>query len=194
MSEIYELGLDIIYAYIYQGKTIVFEELPNDIINYIEGFRPRLPSDEFPEYYPDENGYTGDYFTLYRGLCFRSKKQYDDFKQSIRNGDITLNSVSSWTLNPSVAERFSKGAGLQEQENVPLYKGLILEISLIKKEETFFSAYEAHSELEYTFGDRLQDRDNTKLHSLHEEEIVILPGTYKVKIIKETILDEKPIV
>ncbi|GGG18210.1 hypothetical protein [Paenibacillus abyssi] len=182
MNEVYEVGCELIYGYVYEGKPIRYEELDPEVKDYMEGWRPRLPADEFPEDFPDEGGYTGDYFTLYRGICFTTEEAYTAFLKMIERGEIQIDGVSSWTVNPGIAERFAKGAGLPP--NTSTYMGLVLELSPVKREETFFASYEAHNELESLYADRLEGRDNRKLHSLHEEEIVMPPGTYQVSIYK----------
>jgi hypothetical protein len=180
--DVHEHSLELLYGYIYERNPIDIQELSEEMIEYIKGWRPRLPADEFPEDYPDDDGYDGTYFTLYRGLCFQTKEEYDAFMEKLRSGIYEASGISSWTLNEAVAIRFALGAGLDEEKRSPLYKGVVLKLTPVSLESTFFASYLVHSELEYEFAERLALIENTKQHSKHEDEIVLLPGSYQVTI------------
>jgi hypothetical protein len=187
MSEIYLLGLDIIFGHVYERKPIKYQELSPELITYITGFRPRLPVGEFPEDYPDEDGYTGDYFTLYRGLCFEKEEQYRSFLNSISDGYIDLAEASSWSINSHIAEKFSKGANYKDI--VGFYKGIVMKIPRVEVDGIFFSVLEAHGEMEYSLPERFVDKDNRSQFSWHEEEFVLMPGRFKVEMVNDIDLD-----
>lgn len=179
-----EEGLLIMYQYIYESKKIELDKLSRPVMDYIKLFRPRLPADEFPEVFPDDDGYDGTYFTIYRGFCFRKEEDYNRFMESISNGYYHSDTVSSWTLNDGAAKRFARGAGLIEK-SPDYYKGVILELTPVMQEDIFFASYYAHSELESEFRERFDLIDDRKQHSKQEDEIVLLPGSFPITIIHD---------
>lgn len=183
-EDLYKKTVNTLFGYIYEGKPIELTDLSEEEIEDIKGYRPRLPADEFPEDFPDEeNGYDGTYFTLYRGLCFRTKEAYDLFMEAIKYGMLETEGISSWSRSDGVAERFAFGAGLLDKP-ASVYCGVILETTPVHLEETFFASYLAHSEIQFELKEKLETIENQKQHSMHEDEIVLLPGKYQVTVYK----------
>ncbi|WP_182102694.1 hypothetical protein [Niallia taxi] len=183
----YEFGVKWLFDYVYSSPSISFEELTDGQIEAIREFGPRMPADEFPEDFPAEDGYTGDYHDLYRGYFFLKEEEYQEFMNSIKDGILHLNSISSWTTHPNVAERFANGAGYysyNKEADVKGFKGIVLKIEKVFPPSIFFSSYEASGSFEDYYSEELTERENEKQHHIHEEEMVLLPGSFNVRIEK----------
>jgi hypothetical protein len=62
--QLWKFALDYIFHYIYKTSKVPFESLTNEQIKQIQMWQPRTPAEHFPEDYPDEEGYEGDYWDL----------------------------------------------------------------------------------------------------------------------------------
>lgn len=126
-------------------------------------------------YYPNKQS-----ITLYRGLNFLDKESYDEFIQSISNGRITTNRLSSWTTNKSIAESFAKSRKFN------------LEFAIFDKNDPYFKAKNKATKT----GDRLigykgivlvtrippnTGLDMTEAGYGSEAEVVLPKGTYPIK-------------
>lgn len=94
-----------------QKRIVAYDEYKSDvdkaIQNYVssEWFSVNLDSvlDEAISMYSNTRP-----CTIYRGLNFLTKQDYDNFVRSIKNGRLTINTLSSWTTKKSVAESFAR--------------------------------------------------------------------------------------
>lgn len=187
-------AIDYIFDYVYR-KTFEFGELSEQLIEEIKSYRPRTQIEHFPEDFPDKEGYTGDYFTLYRGIFCKTEDEYEVLMECIRQGkgNLCFFNATSWTTSEAVAIEFAKGAGFYSYTNnydFRGFKGVILEAPCVYKEQTFFSVYEAKGELELEYEDELQEMDYTIQYHEKEDEIVLLPGTYSINLFKTINLGE----
>lgn len=179
------LASKLMFHHIY-GKQLPYQLLTPEERESIRNSVPRYQVEQFPENYP-EDGYTGDYWTVYRGIFFPTKQSRDSFFDSLKDGRLQTATLTSWSIHPEIAEEFANGAGYlsyTDNKEVEGYGGVVLEISHLLKEQVFFSGYEAHN----TFDDCLQDFPEwtTKNQTFErEEEFVLLPTELEVSIYKE---------
>lgn len=180
------LALKIMFTHIY-GEKVSYHLLTKEEKNEINMWVPRYQSEHFPEHYPDETGYTGDYWEVYRGLYFHSEEMMDKYMDTIIDGCITTEDITSWSIDEGVAEEFARGAGIsfyeKQSESFGSPTGLILKIERLRKEPVFFSGYEAHQSFFEYFSDFEEWKNKTKTFE-REEEFILLPGTYQVQIEK----------
>lgn len=127
------------------------------------------------QYYPNKHS-----VTLYRGLNFLDKESYDKFIRTISNGRMTINKLSSWTTNKSIAESFAKSRKFN------------LEFAIFDKNDPYFKAKNKATKL----GERLigykgvvlvtrilpnTGLDMTEAGYGSEAEVVLPRGTYPIK-------------
>lgn len=118
----------------------------------------------------------------FRGINFKTEEEYDAFMKAVDSGVYTFEQISSWSLNYSYAKRFAcctqKGTRrddnsrkqelrnmMKEKANITGYKGIVIGIDLEKKMV-------------------LCDISQEHIGSMNENEVVLLPGTYPVHILK----------
>lgn len=127
------------------------------------------------QHYPNKRS-----VTLYRGLNFLDKESYDKFIRTISSGRITINRLSSWTTNKSIAESFAKSRKFN------------LEFAIFDKDDPYFKAKnKAQKSGERLIGykgvvliTRIPPNtglDITEAGYGSEAEIVLPQGTYPVK-------------
>ncbi len=113
--------------------------------------------------------------TVYRGMNFLTKEEFDKFMQTIENGNLRISSISSWSPNRDEAKRFSitrptyflnhalmqaEDKKSKEGEYMIGYRGVILSTSNIKGKGI----------------------DVRKSRLGHESEVILEPGIYAVEI------------
>lgn len=125
--------------------------------------------------------------TIYRGLNFATKEEYDNFMKSIRNGVIDNKSCSSWSPNRNEAEIFAitrpSYMEFMDPENMAL-------ISKQGKESERIVGYRGvllRTRIKPNTGIDLRRTEFAK-----ESEIILGPGSYKVKV--EDILSYKDMI
>lgn len=113
--------------------------------------------------------------TIYRGMNFRTQETYDEFIREIKDGILTTHGITSWSPQRSQVESFA-----------------VTRPSYFLDRETMRDHSEAQQEREYINGYRGivltteiepgQGIDVNKSRLGHENEIILLPGSYKVSI------------
>lgn len=116
--------------------------------------------------------------TIYRGLNFFTKEEYEKFVTSIRSGYINISGISSWSEEKSQAEQFAvtrptyflnrelmqaEDERSKNFEHITGYRGVIISVSDIKG--------------------RGIDVNSSRLG--HESEVILIPGKYKITGIEE---------
>lgn len=116
--------------------------------------------------------------TIYRGINLKTKEQYDEFRASIADGQITTGGITSWSPSRDQVESFAvtrpsyyldldtmKGYGeaRSQREYIQGYRGMILKMVC-----------------EPGHGIAVN-----KSNLGHESEIILIPGTYRVEIERE---------
>ena len=116
--------------------------------------------------------------TVYRGLNFATKEEYQKFIDSIDNGKMTTNSCSSWSPNKNEAETFAitrpSYMEFMDTDNMKL-------ISKQHKEAERITGYRGvllQTRIKPYTGIDLRRTDFAK-----ETEIILGAGTYKVKVV-----------
>lgn len=111
-------------------------------LNPIESYKVYKYFDELMHHYSNQKP-----ATLYRGLNFETKEQYDTFISSIKNGKIHFKNISSWSTNKSEASSFAItrpsymefmdsdnmkaiSKARKNHEHVVGYRGIILETKI----------------------------------------------------------------
>lgn len=179
------LAVKLMHSHIYH-RQIPFPELTDAEREAFQDFVPRYQAEHFPENYPEDDGYTGDYWTVFRGIHFLTKEDMDSFLRSLSDGILQTDRLSSWSLHPEVAEEFAAGSGYLSYAGegaVAGYGGVVLTIPRLTKETLLFSGYEAHN----AFSDYLNDEPdwNSRRQTFErEEEFVLLPGEIRVEVMK----------
>lgn len=135
---------------------------------------------DLEEKYPYEGG------ILYRGLYFSSPQKYLDFMRSLRGGILKTDSISSWTPDKETAKDFAKTPQMfditsnqtgymdyakaqEEGEEQSGFIGIILSTQVPKGKGI----------------------DVSKAESSAEPEVILGPGTYRVKVEKSKKLRHK---
>lgn len=179
------LAVKLMYSHIYH-RQIPYAELTDAEQAAFKDFLPRYQAEQFPENYPEEDGYTGDYWTVYRGIHFLTKEVLDAFLLSMADGILRTDKLTSWSLHPEVAEEFAAGSGYCSyagQEAVAGYGGVVLSIPHLTKENILFSGHEAHNAFFEYLNDE-PDWKNRRQTFEREEEFVLLPGHIRATITK----------
>ena len=112
---------------------------------------------------------------IYRGLNFREKEKFDAFMETIKDGVLVTQGISSWGTKSDAVEQFAvtqpsyyldrdtmkaHDAAGKEREYVTGYRGIILRVTAQPG----------------------QAIDVNKSRLGHEDEIILLPGRYKVAV------------
>ena len=130
--------------------------------------------------YPLEKANIGKY--AYRGLNFLTQKHYEDFLTQIKDGILTTKTITSWTIEENHAKRFAmclqKGTALEDNKR----KNLIVETLNANANITGYKGVIIRTVL--SEADTLADISMIKFGSFAEKEVILLPGKYKVDIVK----------
>lgn len=111
-------------------------------LNPIESYKVYKYFDDLMHHYSNQKP-----ITVYRGLNFETKEQYDKFVSSIKNGKIHFKNISSWSTNKDEASSFaitrpsymefmdsenmkSISMARKNHEHVVGYRGIILETKI----------------------------------------------------------------
>lgn len=116
--------------------------------------------------------------TIYRGMNFREQDKYEAFMASIKDGVLKTGGITSWGSKADATEQFA-----------------ITQPSYFLDRDTMRAHDEASKAREFVTGYRGiilrmtaqpgQAIDVNKSRLGHEDEIILLPGTYKVEIERE---------
>lgn len=192
--ETWKFALDYIFHYIYKTPKASFEDLTEEQIKYIQTWQPRTQAEHFPDEYPDETGYDGTHWQLYRGIFCKSEEEFQRLVEEVEKGSVTYNDITSWSNHPTIADAFARGAGFYsytDDHSIKGFKGVVLVADPIYKDSTFFSSTEAGDNLEEEYEGYFEDLEPEQIYHSGEEEIVLLPGTFPVKIHKIMDLDKE---
>lgn len=185
-TEIDILSAKIMFTYIY-GRRFSYHRLTDDERKGIYEWLPRYQSEHFPDEYPDEAGYTGDYWDVYRGMYFESKEKLAEFVDTINDGHLTTTDLTSWSIDEKVAEEFAQGVGVtfyeHKEKAATSPVGIVLRIEHLHKEQVFFSSHEAHNAFDHYLSDFEEWTKKTGTFE-RENEFILLPGTQQVTIKK----------
>jgi hypothetical protein len=112
---------------------------------------------------------------LYRGMNFRTEEDWNSFSQSIKNGVMITNGVTSWSVDETTVHQFAQtrpsynldaitmrlyGEAEAKGEEINGYCGIILE-TIVGPDAGI---------------------DVNKSNLGHESEVILIPGTYNVKV------------
>lgn len=189
-------AIQFIFDYVYHrnfDKASALQKLTVENIKALQQYQPRTQVELFPEDYEDYHGKELELaktFSLFRGMYFKTKEDYELFLKQIKGNMLITDSLTSWTLYYDVAKTFAEGAGYFTYNPLnPLerkgYKGLILTADYIPKKQILFSVEEATFDLSEEFEEEIEKRDYASRYHEKEGENVLLPGYYKIKIEKE---------
>ncbi|MDQ0255569.1 hypothetical protein J2S74_002951 [Evansella vedderi] len=121
--------------------------------------------------------------SLYRGLYFSTKEHYDSFMDSIREGTLITNQLTSWTTSEVVALQFSLMRYFSAEKQG--YFGVILKTTGITSNRVLFDGESAH----YQFFEEEREIPAKKPY-IDEKEYVLLPSNYDVEVFYEFSYEE----
>ena len=115
---------------------------------------------------------------IYRGMNFSTKELWDEFAKEINTGSLTFGGISSWGRNNEHVEQFAV-----TKPSYGLNLDTMREYSASQKEMEYISGYRGVIVETIATPSTAIDVSSSKLG--HEDEIILIPGTYEVKIFKE---------
>jgi hypothetical protein len=172
-SFLYKEIMDLVERY-YDDDYSNLEAHDRWLKSYTYDGMDKYPSDrvvaDLLDYYPNDKE-----STIYRGLNFESKEEFDKFMNSIKSGEMETGSITSWSPSKSTAWQFavtrptyflnfelmSADSERRKQREYMLgYRGVILKTTVKP-------------------GDAV---DVTKSDYSKENEMILPPGTYEVEV------------
>lgn len=119
---------------------------------------------------------------LFRGINFKTKQQYEAFVEDAKTGYFTFDTITSWSKSFEYAQKFAcwsqKGTSEDdskrmeeinqmafEKSNITGYKGIVIALRPLTKKV-------------------LCDISEEHIGNMNEKEVIMLPGTYEIGIVK----------
>ena len=118
--------------------------------------------------------------TVYRGMNFDDKEDYDKFINDLKSnqGVLSFGSITSWTRNKGTAEQFAI-----TRPTYYLSRELMMAHDEMSKNRERMIGYRGII-LETVVGVK-QGIDTSKSRHAKEDEIIVIPGKYKIRIHQE---------
>lgn len=116
-----------------------------------------------------------DNTVVYRGMNFYTKEKFDEFMETVKEGKVTFNSITSWSPDRQQAQQFAI-----TQPTYFLNHEVMRAHDRMHKEREILAGYRGI--ILKTTINAGQGIDVNKSKVGHENEIIVVPGEYEVEI------------